>query len=102
MGQDLFISPTAKFDDETLLLVFIRQGATRKQLLDLFNNAGDGNFLENPFLEFVRVKAFRLEPEQGENFDSEKAALMVDGERVAYGKIQGEVVSKLGRILSGV
>ncbi len=101
MGQDLFVSPDSKFDDETLLLVFVKQGATRKQLLDLFNNAGDGKFLENSFLEFVKVKAFRLEPIHEPEFDASNAALMVDGERVPYGKIQGEVVPKLGRILSG-
>ena len=101
MGQDLFVSPDSRFDDETLLLIFVRHGATRKQLLDLFNNAGDGKFLENSFLEFVKVKAFRLEPIHEPNFDASHAALMVDGERVPYEKIQGEVVPKLGRILSG-
>ena len=101
MGQDLFVSPASKFDDETLLLTFVRKGATRKQLLDLFNNAGDGKFLENSFLEFVKVKAFRLEPMHEAGFDASQAALMVDGERVPYEKIQGEVVPKLGRILSG-
>lgn len=102
MGQDLFVSPDAKCDDDTLILAFVKKGATKKELLDLFNYAGNGKFLENSFIEYVKVKAFRLEPIHNPSFNYEHAALMVDGERVPYGRIQGEIIPKFGRILNGV
>ena len=101
MGQDLFVSPDSKIDDDSLILAYVKKGATKKELLDLFNYAGDGKFLENSFIEYVKIKAFRLEPIHEPNFKYEHAALMVDGERVPYGRIQGEILPKFGNVLSG-
>lgn len=93
MGTDFFVSPDTKFDDGSMILVFVREGIPRIQILKLLNDASNGVFLDNPYLEYVKVKAFRLEPQDDGN-------LMVDGERVGYGPIQGEVLPSFARVLT--
>ena len=98
MGQDFFVSPTAKLDDGELILSFIKSGVPSHEILNMFNSAGKGGYLEAPYMHYVKVKAFRLEP-LGEINDN--LAMMVDGEKVCYGPIQGEVRPGLGRALCG-
>jgi sphingosine kinase len=97
MGSDFFISPTSRFDNGTLDLLMIREGATRLDLLKIFLNAHNGEMLNNPVIEHLKVKAFRLEP-----LDDTKdnvGQIMVDGERVNYGAIQGEILNKIANTL---
>jgi diacylglycerol kinase family enzyme len=95
-GQDFFVAPDSTYNDNCMHMVYIRQGATRSDLLSIFNSAKDGSFLKSPHIEYVKIKAFRLEPLDTDNSGN----LMVDGERVPYGRIQGEVVPKLGCFLT--
>ena len=96
MGQDFFVSPHSKFDDGELVLAFIKSGVPRLEVLNLFNTASKGDFLENPYINYIKIKAFRLEP-LGEI--NEDLAMMIDGEKVCYGPIQGEVRPGLGKVL---
>ena len=107
MGQDMFIAPKAKFNEEFVYLAFVNGRATRFDLLRLFLEGGTGNFFEGPHMEVVRAKAFRLEPftapynpSKTSNFGPNDGALMVDGERVAYGNIQGECIPAMANVLA--
>lgn len=95
MGIDFIISPETKLNDGSIMLTFVRDGAPKLRILELFNDAAKGKFLENKYIEFVKVKAFRLEPLDGH----ECGNIMIDGERVPYGPIQGEVLPQFARAL---
>jgi diacylglycerol kinase family enzyme len=95
-GQDFFVAPDSTYDDNCMYMIYIRQGATRSDMLSIFNSAKDCSFLNSPCIEYVKIKAFRLEPLEQDNSGN----LMVDGERVPHGRIQGEVVPKLGCFLT--
>lgn len=98
MGIDFFVSPETKFDDGSMMMTFVRKGIPRLQVLKLLNDAGNGTYLQNPYLEFVKIKAFRLEPLPDDNFGN--GTYMIDGEKVHYGAIQGEVLPGLARVIS--
>ncbi len=96
ISPDFIASPHATFNDGHMHLMFVKAGATKIQLLKILTQPGDKHHLDNPLIEFVKIKAFRLEPigilgEEGNN-----GVLMVDGEQVPYGKIQGEIFPGLG------
>jgi sphingosine kinase len=95
IGMDFVISPETKFNDECMVLAFNKEGTPRLELIDIVNDSGSGKFLLKPSMNFVKCKAFRLEPDE-----SRKGNLMVDGERVDYGPIQGEILPKLASVLS--
>ena len=61
-------------------------------MLKLLSKTGDQvHHLDNPLVEYVKIKAFRLEPLQLVNEQTNTGVLMVDGEQVPYGNIQGEI-----------
>lgn len=93
MGMDFLISPISTFDDGFMLLSFVRKGITKPELLKFLLQCSQGTILQNPSIEYVKAKAFRLEP-----LTSNMGTIMVDGEAVLNGPIQGEVVPKLGQV----
>ncbi len=93
IGQDYIASPESKLDDGLLYLTFIRKGISKLDLIKVIGDSGSGNFLKNPHLEWVKVKAFRLEPLDAHG------TIMIDGEKVSYGKIQGEILPSFARTL---
>jgi sphingosine kinase len=93
VGQDYIASPESKLDDGLLYLTFIRKGISKLDLIKVISDSGSGNFLKNSHLEWVCVKAFRLEPLD------DHGTIMVDGEKISYGKIQGEILPSFGRAL---
>lgn len=97
MGSDFYIDPAKTLDDGALRIIFIREGISRLGCLQIFLNAGNGKFLENPLVEHVRVKAFRLEPT---NPQTDGGTIMVDGEHAPYGAIQGEVRPRMANVLT--
>ncbi|CAF0716578.1 unnamed protein product [Brachionus calyciflorus] len=96
MGTDLIISPDTKLDDGCMMLTYVRAGVPRLRVLQLFDDAAKGKFLENPYIEFVKVKAFRLEPLD----DHKQGNIMIDGEKVHYGSLQAEVLPQFVRALA--
>lgn len=95
MGMDFLISPDKTFNDGHVLLCFVREGITKYEMFKFLVQCSQGTILKNPFIEYLKVKAFRLEP-----LDSDEVkygSLMVDGEAVSYGKIQGEVLPQFAR-----
>lgn len=89
IAKDFNAWPDAKLDNDDMLLVFIKEGITKIQLLQMFTETETGNYLNHELVESVKIKAFRLEPL------CEKGHLMVDGEAVPYGPIQGESLSPI-------
>jgi hypothetical protein len=108
MGQDILVAPEKKLNDNFMYITFINGAATRFDLLKIFIEGGTGNFLLHSCMEWAKVKAFRLEPftspyspAKTSNFSPDDGALMVDGEKVDYGNIQGEIVPTFANILVG-
>ena len=99
IGQDLFVAPGLDFNDGRFYIAFIKEGVTKVELLKILINAGDGQFLNNPSIEYVAVKAFRLEPLSFNHNANLVGNLMIDGESVDYGSIQGETSPSMGQIL---
>ena len=83
-------------------LLFVKEGITRAQLLKIFLQTETGEFLSSQLVEYVRVKAFRLEPDMTPGSTSASGAMMVDGEQVAYGPVQAEIFPSLGNCLINI
>jgi sphingosine kinase len=96
MGVDFIISPETRLDDGHMVLIFNKAGIPKIDLIKLLSDSSSGNFLKNPNLDFVKIKAFRLDP-----ISTLAGNMMVDGERIEYGQIQGEIMPKMARILTG-
>ena len=96
MGIDFVISPETRLNDEHMVMCFNKEGVSKADMVRIVTDSASGNFLKSPCLDFVRVKAFRLEP-----LDAQPSNLMVDGERVEYGALQGEIMPGVARVLCG-
>lgn len=124
ISPDFLSAPQAQFSDGHMYLTFIRQGITKIQLLKLFKDMETGDYMESPYVEYVKIKAFRLEPLERRELTSRRGAgakqqdttngsaetndhhtgnnkgiMMVDGEQVPYGVIQGEIKQELANVL---
>ena len=62
---------------------------SRIRFLHLFNTLADGSHAEHPKLTYLKVRAFTLEPLDGNGY------LGVDGERIAYAPTQFHVAQGL-------
>jgi diacylglycerol kinase family enzyme len=82
-----------------MYLTFIRANVSRFEIVRGFTEGSTGKFLNNPLVEFVRCKAFRLEPIVNLRTNKLEGNLMIDGEPIEYGPIQGEILAKMARIL---
>ncbi|KAG8434043.1 hypothetical protein GDO86_012418 [Hymenochirus boettgeri] len=97
LGADLFTAPFSSFDDGLIHLFFVKAGISRAALVRLFLAMEKGTHFETecPYLTHVPVRAFRLEPL------TRKGILTVDGERVEYGPIQGQIHKGLSNLIAG-
>ncbi len=98
IAPDFLASPDSKFNDGHMLMIFIKEGAKKTELLQMFSETETGKHLDSPLVEFVKIKAFRLEPQPYKQ--QSDGVLMVDGERVPYGNIQGEIMPSCANILA--
>lgn len=94
LGPELMIAPSATMTDGLIYLLMIRAPLTRMQSINLFTEFEDGSHVKNPLVELIPVTAFRLTP-----FLSE-GNLVVDGEKVPYGPIQGRVLPRAARLMA--
>lgn len=92
-------APDSKLDDGNMHLFFIKEGITKLELVQLFDQTETGSHLKNPKVEYCKIKAFRLEPLVSESTEK-NGVMMVDGEHVPYGVIQAEVAPGIASILS--
>ena len=81
ISQDVVASSKSSLSDGYLTLQFIRSdGSTRMNLAKTFTKLGDGTHFDYGFVQWMPVRAFRLVPNNADG------NIMVDGEKVPYGK----------------
>ncbi|XP_062611044.1 sphingosine kinase 2-like isoform X2 [Saccostrea cucullata] len=93
LGPDNLASPESRLNDGQIHLLIIRAGIPKSALVNLFLSFETGDHISSPYVEMVKVLAFRLEPMGTEG------NIMVDGEHVDYGPIQGQVLPGIARIM---
>ncbi|XP_061181665.1 sphingosine kinase 2-like isoform X1 [Saccostrea echinata] len=93
LGPDNLASPESRLNDGQIHLLIIRAGIPKSALVNLFLSFETGDHISSPYVEMIKVLAFRLEPMGTEG------NIMVDGEHVDYGPIQGQVLPGIARIM---
>lgn len=110
IAPDFLAVPNSTLNDGQMHIIFIKEGITRAQLLTLMQKTEHGEHMSSDLVEYVKIKAFRLEPLTFENGgDATKASsrhnyqnsgvLMIDGERIPYGPVQGEIMPSAANLL---
>lgn len=95
LTPDFTASTQATNADACMHMVFVKEGISRLEIIKLFTDTVTGNHLSSPYVEYVKIKAFRVEPLPTGPDRQLTGNLMVDGERVPYGTIQGEIMPSL-------
>lgn len=97
LGTNLLMAPAAQLHDGCIHLFYLKAGISRVALLKIFLAMARGTHLDLncPHLRYVPVRAFRLEPRAATGI------MTVDGEVLACEPVQGQIHSRLCRILSG-
>lgn len=97
LGTNLLMAPAARLNDGCIHLFYLKAGISRLALLKIFLAMARGTHLDLncPHLCYVRVRAFRLEPQAAAGI------MTVDGEALACEPVQGQIHSRLCRIVSG-
>ncbi|XP_010905064.1 sphingosine kinase 1 isoform X1 [Elaeis guineensis] len=83
-GEDAMLAPEAKFSDGCLDAVIIRE-CPKSALLALMLKMSDGSYVKSPYVTYLKVKAFRLEPGQRVGNPSKGGIVDSDGEVIARG-----------------
>ncbi|XP_061446934.1 sphingosine kinase 2 isoform X2 [Rhineura floridana] len=98
LGADLLMAPFACFNDGLIHLCFIKAGISRAALIRFFLTIEKGAHfeLESPHFTHIPVRAFRIEPL------TRKGILTIDGERVEYGPIQGQIHHGIANLITGM
>ncbi|XP_027480900.1 sphingosine kinase 1 isoform X1 [Zalophus californianus] len=87
LGSEMFAAPMGRCAAGTMHLFYVRAGVSRAMLLRLFLAMEKGRHMDYdcPYLVYVPVVAFRLEPKDG------KGVFAVDGELMVSEAVQGQV-----------
>ncbi|XP_008115402.1 sphingosine kinase 2 [Anolis carolinensis] len=98
LGADLFAAPFACFNDGLIHLAYVKAGISRAALIRLFLAMEKGTHFEQgcPHVTNIPVRAFRIEPL------THKGIITVDGERVEYGPIQGQIHHGVANLITGI
>ncbi|XP_005092962.2 sphingosine kinase 2 [Aplysia californica] len=94
LGSDVLVAPDAHLHDGCIHLMLVREGISRNTLLNLFKAIATGSHVHSPYVEIVKVLAFRLEP------ISTNGNIMVDGERFAPNPLQAQILPGLARAMA--
>lgn len=94
LGTDFMANPEGKFGDGLMGIFFVRSGTGRMALLDLFGKMKDGSHVLSHHVKYIRAFAFRLEPDT-----SQPGTIAVDGEKIDYVPIQGQMHKSLGKLM---
>lgn len=94
LGTDLFVHPDGKFGDGVMGIFFVKAGTGRKALLNLFLKMEDGSHVLSHHVKYVKAFAFRLEPDT-----SQSGTIAVDGEKIDYVPIQGQIHRSLAKLM---
>ncbi|CAL1530623.1 unnamed protein product [Lymnaea stagnalis] len=94
LGSDMLAAPDAHLNDGHIHLMIVREGISRNALLNLFLSFGQGSHVHSPYVESVKVLAFRLEPE------TSNGNIMIDGERFDPSPLQAQILPGLARVMA--
>ncbi|XP_065880096.1 sphingosine kinase 1 [Euphorbia lathyris] len=83
-SEGVMAAPDAKFSDGYLDLILIRQ-CPKLSLLSLMANLSNGNHVKSPYVLYLKVKAFVLEPGTLTGDSTKGGIIDVDGEVLAKG-----------------
>ncbi|MQL96688.1 hypothetical protein Taro_029368 [Colocasia esculenta] len=84
-SNDTMAAPEAKFSDGFVDVVLIKD-CPKSALLGLLSKANDGSHVKSPYVIYLKVRAFRLEPGQRVNNPSKGGIIDSDGEVIARGR----------------
>lgn len=101
ISSDCFFAPSSSLNDGVIWLCIIRGGASRKELLKFFLGMSTGTHLPNvpsEYIKMIPVMAFRIEPIV-DSTEEKYGHLTVDGEKVEYGPVQGEVFPSIAKVM---
>lgn len=76
-----------------MCIQYVMYPVSRRHLLDVMVEMGKGDHMEKNSVTSVFVKAFRIEPLE------EDGIVTVDGEKVEFGPIQGQMMETKANIL---
>lgn len=99
-GNMALMAPGANFfpatlpSDGHLDLVTIDGDISRMDLIKSFLSVENGNFFEQPHVNYRKISAYRITPH------GDKGYISIDGERVPFEPFQAEVHKGLGTVLS--
>ncbi|XP_015578185.1 sphingosine kinase 1 isoform X2 [Ricinus communis] len=83
-GEDVMAAPDAKFSDGYLDLILIQQ-CPKLSLLALMTALNNGDHVKSPYVIYLKVKAFILEPGPRTDDPTKGGIIDVDGEVLARG-----------------
>ncbi|XP_054833828.1 sphingosine kinase 1 [Eublepharis macularius] len=97
LGTDLLLAPQAKLYNDAIHLFYMTAGVSRMGMIKFFMALEKGAHLtlNCPYLHYVPVKAFRLEP------FTLKGDMTVDGEVLACEPVQGQIHRRISHIITG-
>ena len=89
LGSDVLVAPDARLNDGCIHLMMIREGISQFNLLSLIKAIETGAHIHSPYVEIVKVLAFRLEP------TTTHGNIMIDGERFDPQPVQAQILPGL-------
>ncbi|KAK2644190.1 hypothetical protein Ddye_019385 [Dipteronia dyeriana] len=84
-GEDTMAAPDAKFSDGYLDLIIMKD-SPRLSLLAMMSKLNNGDHVKSPYVVYLKVKAFALEPGPRIEDPTEEGIIDSDGEVLARGK----------------
>ncbi|XP_070581130.1 sphingosine kinase 1-like [Ptychodera flava] len=93
LSTDVCAWPNRNFKEGVICIQYLKAPLSRKNLLSIFLDLEKGEHLKSPYVSVEYVKAFRIEPM------CEGEIITVDGEKVDYGPIQGEILPNAARVM---
>ncbi|PPS00723.1 hypothetical protein GOBAR_AA19943 [Gossypium barbadense] len=85
-SEDVMAAPNAKFSDGYLDLIMVK-GLPKLALLSMMSNMNDGSHVESPYVTYIKVKAFILEPGTRVEDATKEGIIDSDGEVIARGNV---------------
>ena len=95
IAGDMLAAPDSRTNDRVIYLQYIKAGAPKSALLKILMDFETGNHVNSPYVQIVKVYGFRLVPDT-----SSRGNIMVDGEKVPVGPIQGCLSPTQSNVLS--
>ncbi|XP_020095212.1 sphingosine kinase 1-like [Ananas comosus] len=83
-AEDFMSAPEAKFSDGYLDVIIVRD-CPKSALLSMMLKMSDGSYIKSPYVMYLKVKAFRLEPGQRMEDPTNGGVIDSDGEVIARG-----------------